>query len=102
MKSIPKPMTAAIERNGDTLLLAGAITGVTVAGLHAELLDLSGVTTISLEGVSEVDTVGVALISQLVARTTTNGTRPRVIGMPKGLSELCQAYRIAPDFSDFP
>lgn len=95
-------MTAAIERRGTTLSLAGAITGATVAGLHAELLDLSGVTTISLEDVSEVDTVGVALISQLVARTTVDARRPTVIGTPSGLTELCQAYRIAPDFSDFP
>lgn len=95
-------MTATIALDGNTLSLAGAITGVTVAGLHAERLDLSEVTRISLENASEVDTVGVALISQLVVRTTFDGKRPSVIGMPKGLDELCQAYRIAPDFSDFP
>ncbi|PIQ36797.1 MAG: hypothetical protein COW59_10460 [Lysobacterales bacterium CG17_big_fil_post_rev_8_21_14_2_50_64_11] len=95
-------MTAAIERNGNTLSLSGPITGATVAALHAELLDVHGVSTISLQQVSEVDTVGVALISQLVARTTIADARPHVLGMPKGLSELCQAYRIAPDFSDFP
>lgn len=95
-------MTATIERSGTTLMLAGAVTGETVAGLHAELLDLNGVTTISLESVSKVDTIGVALISQLVARTTVDDQRPTVVGMPSGLNELCQAYRIAPDFSDFP
>lgn len=95
-------MTAAIDLHDDTLSLSGPITGATVAALHAERLDLHGVTTISLEQASEVDTVGVALIAQLVARTTVNDLRPRVIGMPKGLNELCQAYRIAPDFSDFP
>lgn len=95
-------MTAAIDLRGTELALSGAITGASVADLHAERLDLHGVTTISLERVSEVDTVGVALIAQLVARTTVGRTRPHVIGTPKGLDELCQAYRIAPDFSDFP
>jgi len=95
-------MTAAIELHGATLSLSGAITGTTVADLHAERLDLHGVTTVSLEHVSAVDTVGVALISQLVARTTVDDVRPHVIGKPKGLDELCQAYRISPDFSDFP
>lgn len=95
-------MTAAIDLRGTELSLSGAITGASVAGLHAERLDLHGVTTISLERVSAVDTVGVALIAQLVARTTVGVVRPRVIGTPKGLDELCQAYRISPDFSDFP
>lgn len=58
---------------------------------------------IDLEAVEHIDTAGVALIAQLVARSEqTGGPRPTVRGKPEGLEALCRAYRIDVDFSDFP
>lgn len=91
-----------VERDGDTLRLSGPITGLTVVELDRKALPLEGFRVISLDAVTTVDTVGVALIAQLVARASHSGSRPQVTGSPSGLSELCLAYRIEPDFSDFP
>jgi len=98
----PKP-AAAIDRDGNTLRLRGVLAADAVARLRLDRQNVAGVTQISLDEVERVDTVGVALIAQLVAAAAAaSGARPHVSGRPAGLEELCQAYRIDPDFSDFP
>lgn len=92
----------SLERRDDVLHLSGPVTGLTVVELDRKSLTLDGIRAISLDAVTTVDTVGVALIAQLVARASRSGSRPQVTGSPSGLNELCLAYRIAPDFSDFP
>lgn len=96
--SKPKP-TIRIERDGATLRIVGPMTAGGIARLCPETLTLDGIRQIDLSAVPAVDTVGIALIADLVGRAQP---RPRVEGRPQGLAELCQAYRIAPDFSDFP
>lgn len=98
---MPKPI-AAIDRDGDNLRLSGVLSADAVARLHLDRQNVAGVTHIRLDDVERVDTVGVALIAQLVASAADSGTRPLVSGHPAGLEELCRAYRIDPDFSDFP
>lgn len=95
-------MPAASKREGKALHLSGLLDAASVAALHAERWKLLGVEQIHLEQVSAVDSTGVALIADLVARAAKTGLRPQVHGQPAGLLELCRAYRIAPDFSDFP
>lgn len=98
---MPKP-AAAIDRQGDTVRLSGVLNASAVARLHLDRQDVAGAEHIALEAVERVDTVGVALIAQLVSAAAAAGARPRVSGRPPGLEELCRAYRINPDFSDFP
>ncbi|PIV33745.1 MAG: anti-sigma B factor antagonist [Lysobacterales bacterium CG02_land_8_20_14_3_00_62_12] len=95
-------MPAASKRDGNALWLSGVLDAASVTALHAERWKLRGVEQIHLEQVSAVDSTGVALIADLVARAAKTGPRPQVHGLPTGLTELCSAYRIAPDFSDFP
>lgn len=98
---MPKPK-AAIERDGNRLRLSGVLSADAVARLHLDRQDMAGVEHIALDAVERVDTVAVALIAQLVSAAAVSGTRPQVSGRPPGLEELCRAYRINPDFSDFP
>lgn len=98
---MPKP-TAQIERSGEALKLSGVLSADTVARLRLDRQDTLGVSQISLESVERVDTVGVALIAQLVGAASSGERRVTVSGRPAGLEELCMAYRISPDFSDFP
>ncbi len=98
---MPKPK-AAIERDGNRLRLSGVLSADAVARLHLDRQDMAGVEHIALDAVERVDTVAVALIAQLVSAAAVSGTRPHVSGRPPGLEELCRAYRINPDFSDFP
>jgi len=79
--------------------LAGPLTVAGIAGLRPRDLPLTGIERIDLSAVPAVDTVGIALIAEIVGKTQP---RARVDGRPVGLTELCQAYRITPDFSDFP
>lgn len=96
--SKPKP-TMRIERHGESLRILGPMTASSIAHLRPETLALDGIEQIDLNAVPMVDSVGIALIADLVGR---GQPRPRVEGKPQGLAELCQAYRIAPDFSNFP
>ena len=95
-------MSPTIKREGAKLLLSGRLDADFVAGQQLSEWPLAGVERIVLDAVSEVDSTGIALIAELVARIAANGPRPLVLGRPPGLSELCTAYRIAPDFSDYP
>lgn len=94
---------ALLERDAATLSLTGRCDTVGVASLDLAPVDVEGVDTLDIAGVRQLDSTGVALISELVARIDARtGRRPAVTGRPDGLEDLCRAYRIEPDFSDFP
>ncbi len=83
------------------LALSGQLTLDTVvehldgASDHVQVIDLSAV--------ERIDTAGVALVAELVSRAERAlGKRPEVRGNPPGLDALCRAYRIEPDFANFP
>lgn len=83
--------------------LDGVLDRARVAAFALDKAATRGVAAIDLGGVERIDVAGIALVAELVARIeAAGGGRPRVEGHPPGLDELCRAYRIAPDFSDFP
>jgi phospholipid transport system transporter-binding protein len=85
------------------LRLDGALDRERVADFPLHDAGLRHVETIDLRGIDRIDVAGIALLAELIARIeAVSGRRPRIEGHPAGLDELCRAYRIAPDFSDFP
>lgn len=92
-----------LQRRDSTLVLTGRLDAAGVAGMRVTRTDVEGVTAIDIGGVEALDSTGVALVADLVSRCGGSGqARPSVEGRPPGLEELCRAYRINPDFSDFP
>lgn len=87
---------AALRRDGDALVLTGALDRATVAGLWRQAQpQLAGVRRIELRDVSHVDSAGLALLAEFAAAcpgATINGT-------PTGLDELRAAYRLGPDLT---
>lgn len=92
-----------LQRRESTLAIAGRLDASGVAGLNIGRSDCDGVSAIDIAAVEGLDSTGVALVADLVSRCEAqNQARPIVSGRPPGLEELCRAYRISPDFSDFP
>ncbi|MUV13138.1 STAS domain-containing protein [Noviluteimonas gilva] len=84
------PLTVA--RDGDALVLTGALVRASVAGAWAQVgKSLAGVRRIDLRGVTLVDSAGVALLAELAARA---GNGVTLDGSPAGLNELRAAYRL--------
>lgn len=89
--------------DGATLALSGALDRGRAAQQLRALRPAATHRRIDLTAVERVDSAGVALIAELVDRVRrASGERPQVSGSPPGLAELCEAYRIQPDFSDYP
>jgi phospholipid transport system transporter-binding protein len=90
---MPSPSSkASVERVGETLRFAGALTREAVAPLWAaatRLLD--GVHSLDLRDVPRVDSAGVALLAELAAGIAPP---PSVLGAPEGYQALCAAYRL--------
>jgi phospholipid transport system transporter-binding protein len=89
---------AALRREGEALVLTGALdrTAVTALWLQASAA-LAGVRTLDLRAVERVDSAGVALLAELAARLRAAGEgQPQVLGAPAGLAELTAAYRLTP------
>jgi len=87
---------AALRREGDALVLTGALDRAAVTALWAPAsVALAGVRTLDLRAVERVDSAGVALLAELAARLRAGGAgQPQVIGTPDGLAELTAAYRL--------
>ena len=89
----------AQRRDGDALVLAGALDRGAVVALWPQLsTDLAGVRTLDLRGVERVDSAGVALLAEVVARLRAGNAQagPELLGSPAGLAELAAAYRLTP------
>ncbi|MNE95134.1 hypothetical protein D3C80_1931830 [compost metagenome] len=83
--------TASVRQDGDTLAFSGALERAAVASLWAQLRSLGpGLKRLDLGAVSRVDSAGLALLSELCARTGID----QVSGDPPGLAELRAAYRL--------
>ncbi|MGO4221487.1 lipid asymmetry maintenance protein MlaB [Lysobacter sp. TAF61] len=83
--------TATVRQDGDTLAFSGALERAAVASLWAQLrTPAAGLVRIDLGAVSRVDSAGLALLSELCARTGIT----QVSGDPPGLAELRTAYRL--------
>lgn len=80
---------ASVRREGDTLVLAGALERVAVATLWRQAQSLrAGLSAIDLRDVTRVDSAGLALLAEL------GDGGVALQGVPAGLSELCAAYRL--------
>jgi len=83
--------TATVRQDGDTLAFSGALERAAVASLWAQLRTLGpDLRRIDLSAVSRVDSAGLALLSELCARSSI----AQVNGDPPGLAELRAAYRL--------
>jgi phospholipid transport system transporter-binding protein len=101
---VSTPRTEPTLRIDDaTLSLSGSCDATGVAGLGLSGHRMADIREIDIAAFEDLDSTGVALIGELVARiTTASGQRPLVKGRPAGLEDFCRAYRIDPDFSNFP
>ena len=84
-------MSAQVARDGDALVLTGALARTACAPLWARasrLLD--GVRRIDLAGTERVDSAGLALLAELAARCPG----ATITGRPADYAELRAAYRL--------
>ena len=81
---------AGAERAGEALRFTGALLRAHVAALWKRLPALDGVRTLDLSGVSALDSAGLALLSEVAARSGAT----RVEGDAPGLADLRAAYRL--------
>ena len=86
--------SASVRRDGDALVFGGALQRAVVASLWPQALaSLAGATRFDLRAVSQVDSAGLALLAELVARACGGAV---IDGTPAGLQALCAAYRLDP------
>ncbi|KRG68482.1 STAS domain-containing protein [Pseudoxanthomonas dokdonensis] len=98
------PAPATLARDGDALVFTGALDRQAATRLWAQLLDAAGgasVQRIVLSQVTTVDSAGLALLAELLARLRAAGVSPQLQGEPPGLAELRSAYRLTPEL-EFP
>lgn len=89
--------SAGVERKGDALVFTGALLRDQVAALWPQASRaLGGLRSIDLGAVERIDSAGLAMLAELVARA---GGGLAVDGTPAGLSELCAAYRLTPQLA---
>ena len=82
----------AVARDGDTLVMTGALLRPSVAAAWARALpQVAGVRRIDVTQVASVDSAGLAFLAELAARA---GDRVAISGQPAGLAELRAAYRL--------
>lgn len=86
---MPTPTESGVRRDGDALVFSGALTRDAVPGLWPRALAETGVARLDLGAVEVVDSAGLAMLSALAARSPMV-----VVGSPRGLAELCVAYRL--------
>jgi len=87
--------TLTARREGAVLRLAGILdrAAATTAWPSLQLL-LAGAQVLDLGGVQRLDSAGLALLAEVVARGAAAGHAPRIDGAPAGLAELRAAYRL--------
>jgi phospholipid transport system transporter-binding protein len=82
---------ASLRRDGEMLVFAGVLAREAVAALWRQALpQLAGVRRLDLTAVRSVDSAGLALLAELSARS--GGAA--VDGLPDGLGDLRDAYRL--------
>jgi ABC-type transporter Mla MlaB component len=89
--------------NSRTLRLEGTLDRERLSRDRPGTSGLHRVASIDLSAVDRIDVAGIGYVAELIALIERDGgERPSVEGQPRGLGELARAYRIKPDFSDFP
>ena len=86
------PANVTVARDGDALVVTGALVRASIAGAWTRALPLmAGVRRIDLTQAAAVDSAGLALLAELAARA---GGGVTVSGQPAGLADLRAAYRL--------
>ncbi|MDQ3286985.1 MAG: anti-sigma B factor antagonist [Pseudomonadota bacterium] len=85
------PRQARVTRDGERLLFGGVLDRGACAALWKQVQPLLGdIRMIDLEAVVDVDSAGLALLSEVCGRNPGVD----VVGAPAGLDELQAAYRL--------
>jgi len=87
---------ASVHRQGTALVFSGVLDRAAVTALWPSLQASTDVQVLDLDAVPRVDSAGLALLAELVARLRAQGSEPRINGAPAGFTELGAAYRLTP------
>jgi len=87
----PTETQPRVERVGETLHFAGALSRTQVRDLWQRLPSLAGVQVLELSAVIAVDSAGLALLAEVTANLSGDA---RIVGNPAGLEALRSAYRL--------
>ncbi|XTZ38891.1 lipid asymmetry maintenance protein MlaB [Salmonella enterica] len=93
-------MTAQLSwtRNGDRLALLGELDQDLLNPLwDARVEAMSGVSCIDLQGVTRVDTAGVALLVHLIALGKKQGADVSLVGLSDKVATLAALYNLPQD-----
>jgi phospholipid transport system transporter-binding protein len=83
------------HREGEVLHLAGDLDRAAATAAWPSLQPLlAGVRTVDIGAVTRLDSAGLALLVEAMARAAAGGAAPLLAGAPEGLAELRAAYRL--------
>lgn len=92
----------AFELKQDVLHLYGGLVRDALVSLWSAL-PASGWKAMDLAKIDALDTAGLALLVEAVARNRTiDGGRPWIVNAPDAFRALCAAYRIDPELEGLP
>ena len=86
-----------IRRDGDSLILEGAVTLDTVPGLigAAEEHLRKGARVVDFRNVTEVDSAAVALAIEWLRKASESGTGLRLANLPAAMQNLAKLYGVS-------
>jgi phospholipid transport system transporter-binding protein len=88
-----------IRREGDALLLEGALTLATVSGLAGEVQDQlrQGARVVDFRGVTDVDSAAVALALEWLRQAAGDGGGKtfRLVNLPAAMQNLAKLYGVS-------
>ena len=86
-----------IRREGDSLILEGAVTLDTVPGLisAAEEHLRKGARVVDFRNVTEVDSAAVALAIEWLRKASESGTGLRLANLPAAMQNLAKLYGVS-------
>ena len=86
-----------IRRDGDSLILEGAVTLDTVPGLigAAEEHLRQGARVVDFRNVTEVDSAAVALAIEWLRKASESGTGLRLANLPAAMQNLAKLYGVS-------
>ncbi|SCC43674.1 lipid asymmetry maintenance protein MlaB [Kosakonia oryziphila] len=86
------------SREGESLMLQGELDQDVLDPLYnARVEAMKGVTCINLQGVTRVDTAGVALLIHLIAEGKNQGAAISLAGMSDSVATLAALYNLPGD-----
>jgi phospholipid transport system transporter-binding protein len=86
-----------IRRDGDSLVLEGALTLHTVPGLAGAVGEhlRQGAREVDFRAVTDVDSAAVALALEWLRQAAENGTGLRLVNLPDAMKNLAKLYGVS-------